>query len=461
MSMRLRSSTRYGINTALVIVIFLGIISLIGTLSYRHNWRKDFTANKRHSLSEQTRNVLKELSAPIRVTAFVWKGSSAYDEVKELLDLYKYESDMFNVALVDPDLDPRLANEYEIGKYQVPVVFFEEEKGRETISDLTEEQATNALIKITRGKKKIVCFTTGHGERLLDSTDDSGLSIAQKLLENKNYDSRPLLLMREEKVPSDCDILVVCGPQENLTGPELQAMEDFLRKGGRVLVLIDPEESPTLKPFLKKYGIVLGEDIVIDRLSRLFGGDYLMPIPTSYSTHPITKNFNVTPFFPLARSISTTETPEASTTWLIQTGEGSWAETDMEALKEGKATFDPERDTEGPVSLAAISEMRSAESNETEPKESSNGAIVVFGDSDFVVNSRINLSGNSEMFMNTTNWLAREENLIAIPPKEKSFSPVVLTASEARALFVLPVIMLPGMVLVVAVYVFVRRSRHP
>ncbi len=461
MSIRLRSSTRYGINTAVGIAIFLGIIFLIGTLSYRHNWRKDFTANKRHSLSDQTLNVLKELSTPIKVIAFVWKGSPAYDEVKELLDLYRYESDMLNVELVDPDLNPRLANEFELGKYQIPVVFFEGEKGRETVSDLTEEQATNALIKITRGEKRIVYFTTGHGERLLDSTDDMGLSIAQKLLENKNYDSRPLLLMREVAVLSDCDILVVCGPRENLAEPELQAIDDFLQNGGRVLILIDPEESATLEPFLKRFGIVIGDDIVVDRLSRLFGGDYLMPIPTSYSTHPVTKNFNIAPFFPVARSVSIAEVPDFYTTWLIRTGEGSWAETDLEALKEGKATFDAEQDIAGPVSLAAVSEIRPAEPKETESKEPKNGAVVVFGDSDFVVNSRINLSGNSEMFMNTINWLAGEENLIAIPPKEKSFSPLILTASEARALFVLPVVVLPGIILATGVYVFVRRSRHP
>jgi len=461
MSFRLRLSTRYGINTAILIAIFLSIIVIVETLSYRHNIRKDFTINKRHSLSEQTRNVLRELNEPIKIIVFAWKGSPAHDEVKGLFNLYDYETEMFDVELVDPDLNPILANEYEVGRYQVPVAFLVGKNGRETITDITEEEATNALIKITRGEKKAVYFLTGHGERLLESTDDSGLSIAEKLLENKHYDPRSILLMREESVPRDCAILVICGPQKDLTEPELQAIKQYIQNGGRVLILVDPEESPALKPFLEEYGIVLGNDIIVDRLSRLFGGDYLMPIPTSYSTHPITNNFNIAPFFPVARSVSTIEVPGVTGTWLLRTGDRSWAETDIDALKAGEAAFDAEIDMEGPVSIAAVSEIEPSVDDTEEPDESKKGAVVVFGDSDFVTNSRVNLSGNSAMFMNAINWLGREENLIAIPPKEKTFSPLVLTASQARGLFVLPVIVLPGIMLAGAVYAFVKRSRHP
>ena len=228
-----------------------------------------------------------------------------------------------------------------------------------------------------------------------------------------------------------------------------------------MFILIDPETAPSLKAFLEKYGIVLGEDIVVDRLSRLFGGDYLMPVPTSYSSHAITKNFNIAPFFPVARSVSTADASGVRATWLVKTGERSWAETDIEGLKAGTATFDPDKDTEGPISLAAVSEVTISEGEREESEESKEGAIVVFGDSDFVTNARINLSGNSALFMNAVNWLAREEVLIAIPPKESKFSPVVLTASDARILFLLPVIVLPGIVLIGGVYVFVKRSRHP
>lgn len=458
MRARFRLSTRYGINTAILVALALGVAVLVEAFSYRHDWRKDFTETGRHSLSEQTVSVLRDLDEPIQVSVFVRKASPTYEEVKELFDLYEYRTDNFHLEIIDPDLNPARAREVDIMRYGSVVAFFEGETGRETITDLTEEQITNALIKVTRGEKKKVYFLGGHGERLLDDREDGGLTVVKQLLTDKNYEPQPLMLMREESVPEDCAILVVAGPQTDLAGPEIESIERYIDQGGRALFLIDPETASSLKPLLEKYGIVLGDDYVVDRLSRLFGGDYLMPVPTTYSNHPITRNFNIMAFFPVARSVSTGEATGVRASWLAKTGEGSWAETDLEALEKNRASFDPQRDIPGPVTLGVASEMVSSDAAEG---ESGGGAIVVYGDSDFVTNSRINLSGNSYLFMNTINWLAREETLIAIPPKETKFSPVVLTAAEGRLLFLLPVVVLPGVVFLAAGFVFIRRSRHP
>ena len=462
MAPRLKLSTRYGINTAILIALAIGIVGIIQVLSYRHHWRKDFTENKRHSLSEQTRNVLEELDGKIKVTAFASKGSPAYEETKALFDLYKYESDQLEVDLVDPDLNPNMANQYEVRSYGIPVVFFESDAGREATTDLNEEAATNALIKVTRGEKKVVYFLTGHGEPSLEDADATGLTIIKKLLEDKNYEPRELLLMREEKVPDDCAVLVVCGPQKDIAEPELDSIRQFADEGGRIFFLIDPNTAPSLTPFLEGYGIALGDNVVVDRMSRLFGGDSLTPVLTTYSPqHPITRTFNVASFFAVARSVDTIEAPGIRTIWLAKTGEGSWAESDIEALKQGAASFDPEKDTPGPISLAAVAEMDIPAEEGEEEAEPKQAAIVVFGDSDFTTNTRVNLSGNSDMFMNTLNWLGQEEALIAIPPKETKSTPVILTASEARMLFLLSVIVLPGIVFSCGIYAFVRRSKHP
>ncbi len=462
MAQRLKLSTRYGMNTAILIVLAIGIFGIIQVLSYRHHWRKDFTENKRHSLSEQTRNVLGELDGKIKVTVFASKGSPAYEEAQALFDLYKYESDQLEVDLVDPMLNPNMAIEYDVRNYGIPVVFFEGDIGREATTDLNEEAATNALIKVTRGEKKVVCFLTGHGEPSLDNTGEDGLSVVKKLLQDKSYEPRELLLMREEKAPDDCAVLVVCGPKKDLFEPELEAIKQYIEGGGKSAFLLDPNTAPSLTPFLEKFGIVLGDDVVVDRTSRLFGGDSLSPILTNYSAqHPITRTLNIASIFAVARSIETVEVPGIRTTWLAKTGEGSWAESDIEALKQGTASFDPEADTPGPITLVAVAEMDIPAAGEEDGSEAKQAAIVVFGDSEFTTNSRVNLSGNSVMFMNTLNWLGQEEALIAIPPKEAKTTPVVLTASEARMLFLLPVIILPGIVFIGGIYAFVRRSKHP
>ncbi len=461
MNSRLRLSTRYGINTAIAIALVMLIVGLVEAFSYRHNWRKDFTANKRHSLSEQTLNVLKDMKERLKVTAFALKSDPSYEEMKQLLDIYQYDSKMLDVNIVDPDLSPSLANQYDIRRHGVPVAFLEGQKGRETVTTFDEEHLTNALIKITRGKKKIVYFLTGHGEKSLDDPEENGISALKRMLEEKNYEPTILMLIRAERVPDDCAVLIVAGPQKDMLPPEMDSIQKYIQTGGRVLFLIDPETGPSLTPFLEKYGIVLGNDIVIDRLSRLFAGDYFTPLLTTYSEHPVTRSLGAAAFFPLARSVSTREAAGVHATWLAKSGEGSWAETDLEGLKKNKAAFDAGKDVPGPVPLAAVSEMDASEEELGKQTETANAAIVVFGDSDFITNGRLNLQANAELFMNAVYWLGREETLIAIPPKQAKFSPVVLTPADARMLFFLPVIVLPGAVLFAGIYVFLRRSRHP
>ena len=190
-----------------------------------------------------------------------------------------------------------------------------------------------------------------------------------------------------------------------------------------------------------------------------------MPVITNYEEHPITKNFNVASFFPLARAVKTTEKmPEGvSAQVFARTSPNSWLKRSMEELKaelraEGRPTFHEGLDEKGPVPVAAVSTvtMRRERTGTSEPKSA---RIVVFGDSDFASNNYINLSGNRDLFLNTVSWLAEEESLIAIRPKEggQFFNPA--TAEQERLLFWLSMIALPAVVIVSGVATYIRRRR--
>ncbi|MBW1677216.1 MAG: hypothetical protein JRJ79_11565 [Deltaproteobacteria bacterium] len=238
------------------------------------------------------------------------------------------------------------------------------------------------------------------------------------------------------------------------------------------MILIDPETDTGLKGFLKSWGIEVGQDVIVDKLSRLFGADYLTPIVSQYAGyHPITENFNTASFFPLARSIRVAEdVPEyVQNTELAETGPSSWAETDLVMLKKGEASFDRQKDTMGPIPVAVVStikhETKEAEGEglgggEYEAEESDDkkdaprpARIVVFGDSDFAGNAYVNLSGNRDLFMNALSWLAEEEDLIAIRPKKREGQPVVLSYTQGRVIFWASVVLLPGAVLIFGIVV--------
>src|SRR5207245_11701461 len=82
---------------------------------------------------------------------------------------------------------------------------------------------------------------------------------------------------------------------------------------------------------------------------------------------------------------------------------------------------------------------------------------VVQRTSNLAANQLLNLQGNRDFFLNTVSWLAEEEDQISSRPKDARQTPVLLTANQAQLVFLLPVIVVPGLVLAGSVVAVVRR----
>ena len=83
--------------------------------------------------------------------------------------------------------------------------------------------------------------------------------------------------------------------------------------------------------------------------------------------------------------------------------------------------------------------------------------IVAIGDSDFASNSYVGVAGNRDLFLNTVNWLAQQENLISVRPRDPQDRRVNLTAGQDRFIFLLTVLIIPGFVLLGGIQTWWRR----
>jgi ABC-type uncharacterized transport system involved in gliding motility auxiliary subunit len=455
---------RFGTNLAIAAIVVLVIITLVEAISLRHSHRFDLTANKRYSLSPQSQQLLAGLPQPVKATAFYQDTQREREAAKDLLDQYAYYGKQFTYEFIDPDRNPGLAKHYGITSYGTIVLESGAKDEKVLVAD--EENLTNGLLKVMREGKKVVYFLEGHGEHSINNTERDGYAESKRAIESQNYLVKSLNLLTEGKIPDDASILIVAGPRKDLLEPEFAELTRFIERGGKVMFLVDPEGPPGLPKFLGDYGIQVVEGVVVDLVSRLFGGDFLMPVITTYEQHPITKNFEVASFLPMALSVKTTDKmPEGvSAQVLAKTSPNSWLKRDLEELKtelrsEGRPLLNERLDEKGPVPVAVVATvtLRRDGSPDKEPKKS---RIVVVGDSDFASNNYLNLSGNRDLFLNTVSWLAEEENLIAIRPKESGsfFTPV--TANQERLVFWLSMIVLPAVVVGsgVATYIWRRQS---
>ncbi len=476
-----RRSFLYSSNLLLVIVIVLGIVVLANFFLSRHHLRVDFTEAKLHSLSDQTIQVLKNLKKDVQVKGFFREGgSNSRPKMEDLLKTYGYYSTKIKYEFIDPDKNPALVKAYNVTQDGTSVLECAGQENR--ITTATEEDLTNAIIKVTREAKKTIYFLEGHGEASIEETADSGYSFAKDELAKLSYEVKKLTLAVSETFPKDCAVLVIPGPRKDLLPNELETIGSYISRGGRVLFMLDPGSAPDLDPFLLKYGVKLGQGVVVDAISRMFGADYTMPVITEYEYSPITRGFRYATFFPYARPVDPADQkPDGAVVSILgKTSPNSWAEMNLEEeMKKKRVSLEKDQDKPGPISLAVTvtlpakegpkaAEPAKPEAATTPPAETKPSSpepeapkkearLAVFGDSDFAANQYYNLSGNGNLFLNTVNWLTEETDLISIQPKTSSPRTLQLTPSQGRLIFFFSVLILPLAVLVVGLSVWLRR----
>ncbi|HEX2253688.1 MAG TPA: GldG family protein [Thermoanaerobaculia bacterium] len=381
-----------------------------------------------------------------------------------------------------------------------------------------EQRFTRALIDLGEAEPPRVLFTVGHGELRLDERGQRGLGELQRVLGTDNFQIDEWASLGEEAVPADADLVVIAGPSSSFLPPELAMLDAYLEGGGALLVLLDsplegggaggggaaeeaasgagPETADdsadgagggaaALAEWLAGYGMEVGGDTVVDPEGTLpFYGAGTFFVSRYPSQHAVTAPLagdELPVLMSLARSVSPGEAPPGLTVeTLLASSADAWGETDPSELVRGPG------DTPGPVSLGVAVEREGARDEGVEeldvedlgaedpagedflaeagegPGEAGGGdgmRLVVYGDSGFVTDQFLGNFGNAALVSSTVNWLTERQALVAIPPRTPESSRLEITGSELRGLYLLSLVLLPGLCLAAGVLVWYRRRR--
>ena len=460
---------RYGTLAGASVLIVLGILAAINYLAERHNKRWDLTAASQYSLSDQTKKVLQGLTKPVKATVFA--RTEDFERFRTRLEEYQYVTKQLEVEYIDPEKRPSLAEKLKENALGTIVLQYDGREQRVT-SD-AEQDLTNGLIKVVQGQQPKVFFVQGHGERDLAGSDPSGYGGIAEQLKSDNFLAEPLILLQQD-IPADASVLVVAGPKSDLLDPEIAKLKAYLAKGGKLMVLIDPPASAEAPPLtnlialMKDWAVDVGNNAVLDPMSQLRGTQADVPVAAQYPFHQITSTFRLLTAYPFTRSVKPIEgAPGGRTaTSFVMSGRNSWAESDLKTLTtkgEAAPEFD-KGDVQGPISLAvAVSAPIEgatppppAEGQDANPNKPETRLVVV-GDSDFAANSVAGIPGNQDMFLNMVNWLAQQENLIAVRPRSPEDRRITLTAGQDRMIFWFTLAILPGLVFLAGIQTWWRR----
>jgi hypothetical protein len=449
-----------------LIVAAIGVFTLLVLVTvacYVHNVRFDLSPGARFTLSDHALGVLHGLDVPVRITAFIRTEDARNPILKDLLWQAAHENPLVSYTVVDINRSPALAAEYDVDAYGASVV---EANGRRSDFSLpTESQLISAIVHVTQPPKKVY-VVTGHGECDMNDQDSRhGCTGMRDAMSVELYDVEALSLFGGTPVPDDAAVVIEAGPTSDPLSEELRALAGYLDRGGKLLVMLEPFRTPRLCGMLGDYGIKCGDDIIIDPDNRLGGGEPFSAAVTDMNrNHLITATLRAPAVLSGTRSLHAIPDAEKNreATWLLRSGEYSWASHDPAVLQGRPPEFVAGRDVNGPLDVA-VEVWMPAPGAAPDASKAPITRIVAFGDSDFVTNRFLDYLGNRDLFLNTVNWLAREEHLISTrkPAKRPGVNVFMVTEDDLRRIFQQAAVIEPVLFIAVGLLIFVWRRLRP
>lgn len=517
-------STEAGTNAIISTLAVILILILVNFLAFRYSTRIDFTETKLFTISPQSKEIVANLSQDLNVYIFEPQANAADQALLENYKRnnsnfnFEFINPQINLQLTKEFNVQRPGEVYlKYGDKKQLV------QNISAASRLSETQLTNAIAKIKLDKQLIIYILQGHGEPTLEEKEGS-LSQAVTALTDKGYEVKPLILVTNPLIPPDANAVIIANPKRELLQGEVKTLEKYINSGGNLLVMLDANIKSGLDSLLKECGITLDNRLVVDAsgAGETLGLGPATTLITKYGAHPITKDFtnNDISVFPLARAIKTTSKEGIEAIALLISNEQTWAEFDLES---SEVQFNINEDIKGPLdigvalvrkareiktskmkitiekndkekvdspdsSVPKIEEKEVNINNNNEKKEENNltlptppeiknpdkqeidknnsnsiqpkAKMVIIGNSTFATNGWFQQQLNSDIFLNSVNWLANDDvKNLSIKPKEAKNRRLNITKKEAGIIGWLALFIVPGFGLIMAIFTWRKRSK--
>ena len=477
-----RLSTGAGVTLQLIALAV--ILALVNGFAFKHYHRFDYSRDRKSALSPRTKQYLGSLTKPVKLIVYFNTGSALYTDVNNLADEYrKTQPKYLQLEQVDPFRSvgraTEVQNKYKLAQQENVVILdcegrtkiIGEDKLAEydnsgammgqppQITAFTGEQAiTSGLLEVVEGKKSNVYYLQGHGEP--GFSKGQPLEIISTLLDSEHLASAGLNLLDVSTVPADASVVMLIGSRFDLTERETKLLEDYWNKGGRLLVLLNPDaNTPNLLALLRKMGVSPDDDRVLTTIAMgAVTGIMRDTVANLAGNTPIaTQLTGLTPVFPggaqsLTLSPETVSPQGIKLAPLLVANPKFWGETDYKDL-ENTGAYDDPKDKHAPLYIAATLE-KGAPGNQS--VQVGAARMIVVGQARFVEAGIMDQSTDA-FFEASLNWLLEREALIAIPPHRVQTFTLNLTDEQTSRFFLITVIGIPAVCAVLGLLVWWRR----
>lgn len=437
-------------------VLFIAVIGLLGWLSTQYVYQADWTQGARNTISEASQDLLATLDRPVQITAYVREDEVTRGHIRDLVGTYQRFKDDIELEFINPDLAPERVRDLGIASGGEIVIRY---GGRtEKIQTLSEQQITNALLRLSRQDERWIVFITGHGERPASGETNHGLGAFSQELERKGLNVQSISLV-ESAIPDNTNLLVLASPRTALLPGEMDKLLAFIETGGNLLWLTEPDMPPGLEPLAEQLGVNVLPGMVVDATTQMFGIENpTFVVITGYPRHDISQDMTTVTVFPEAAAIETVDSAAWTVTPLLTTLQHSWTEIGEIA---GDIRYDNDSDERaGPLDIGVILTRTPGEGETEADQPATEQRIVVIGDGDFLSNTYLGNPGNLDLGLNVVRWLSHDDASIDLHVRNAPDTTLALGKFAQAAIAFGFLIGLPLFLLLAGIVIWWRRRRR-
>ncbi len=476
---RVRVSLHAGLSLALSIV-FLLAINYVATA---RDVRKDVSYFRASEPSGATLAMLRKLDEPLRVTLFFRPGSDVVSALQPYFEALK-ASKKITLEARDIALAPKLAEKHKVNENGFVLLVTgkgEEEKG-ETLrigTELTEARPTlrkldaafqRTFTKLARPERSL-WLTVGHGERNAKATGGSaadGTSLMIDLLKRLNLKVETLGLAQGlgMGLSKRVNAIAIVGPTEKFLPEEVDVLKNYVRVGGRIFLMLDPDLDVGLGPLLESLNLKVLPGVVNSQTQHMVArhndSDRAVVFTNLYTSHP-----SVTTVTRNQKELATVFYQGAA---LVKADAGATHKVEAVELTKPRVTFplrttvsffrdlnanftvDPGEKQEVLTMMAAVTMPVAPEQKDPE------GRAIVIGDGDFITDKLAPNAGNHLLFVDALAWLVGNEELSGEVNSEEDV-PIEHSREEDKLWFYGTTFAMPIPVALLGLWITRRRRR--
>ena len=452
-------TTKHGANMGVLILMTVAGLACVNFLAARYEKKFDWTSEGLNSLSDQSIKTAKALTKETEIVMLYRKGQQANENptraVSDLVQMYQNVNKNIKFTPYNALQRPDLAQKYEFAAGN-HVVYAVQGERKVKVDPTTEEGMTRALIKLGREKKKVLYFTAGHGEANLEERGENGISSVKDEL-GVTYDVKPLTIYQAgDKIPDDAEAVAIIRPQQKFLDSEMNALREYARKGGHLLIAIDPGAKHNLAQLTKTFGVEFQNNFVIVYPPQVREGGPTMIVGTEFNKgSEITRAFDPGMYAIFMQGSALAKAPDAPKEFTIDELVKTSPQT--MAINEVKERIEYKPNGPHTLAISVKGRMPAAGKDEKAAADAKEFSAVIFGDSDFMSNMLVHNGPNRDLAMNSFAWLTSDKDLISIRPKEPKGTKLVMTDQTFKILLLAFIIPLPLLMFLAGGVVWWRR----